>query len=69
MVTTNKKRGRPELAAGAGATSNIRIRVTPDFKGLVLLLRTQLDASEAELIIRAVNELKERLDAATTDTK
>lgn len=37
-----------------GATSSIRIRVTPEFKALVTDTRTKLNMSEAELIIAAV---------------
>lgn len=59
MITTNKKRGRPKSVNGA--TNSIRIRVTPEFKAKVLAIRTKLVASEAELIIRAINELERQL--------
>lgn len=60
MATTNKKRGRPESVNGA--TASVRIRVTPEFKELLLSVRTQLDLSESALIIRAVNELRQRME-------
>lgn len=67
MITTNKKRGRPK--AENGATNSIRIRVTPEFKAKVLAIRTKLVASEAELIIRAVNELEQQLARELDDAE
>ena len=55
MGTETKKRGAPKKENAA--SEFIKIRVTPEFKALVTLIKTEMDTSEASVIIEAVTRL------------